>query len=176
MLPAAVRHEPAVQGEHCAAPAPLKRPGGHGMGAPAAAGVYEPAGVVAQPLSEIAPAVARKDPAGHGFAVPTAVPAGQKKPGGQEFATPVGFAGVDAGQKKPAVHGFVVPAAWPARQKKPAGQGTCAVLATTAGQKEPARQAFDVAAVLEPADERHAPAAQGAHVGTPAAFVALVLK
>jgi hypothetical protein len=39
MLPAAVRHEPAVQGEHCAAPAPLKRPGGHGMGATAAAGV-----------------------------------------------------------------------------------------------------------------------------------------
>ncbi len=146
------------------------------MGAAAAVGVYDPAGAVAQPPSEIAPIDDAKVPAGHGFAVPTAEPAGQKKPAGHALVTPMGAAADDAGQKKPAGQGRVVPAAWPERQKKPAGHATCAVFATTAGQNEPARHALAAGPVLEPAAERHAPGGHAAQAAAPAAIIALVLK
>jgi hypothetical protein len=140
-----------------------------------AASGFSYAGVVAQPPSDAEPVAAAKVPAGPGFAVATAVPAGQKWPAGQAYAAPVGAAGVDAGQKKPAVHGLAVPDAWPARQKKPAGHGTCTLLVSTVGQYEPARHAFAVGAVLVPAAERHAPAAQGTHADAPAALIAAVV-
>lgn len=69
-------------------------------------------------------------PAGHGFVVPTACPATQKKPGGHGACLMLAM--VVLGQKKPAVHGFAVADALPVARHEPAAHGEhAAALATT---------------------------------------------